>query len=133
MEVSNEVSLVNWIPSYVLNIVYYRTDGEGELYTYLPLTDENAAAHLTVPPLTVENTDYGFSVGRGSFNFTAGEWFTITERILLNDPDSYNGQVRIWINGQSVIELEGVSMRNSSGLCCNGYAFPEHSSAVSVK
>jgi len=101
----------------------WRTDGEGELYTYLPLTDENAAVQLTVPPLTVENTDYGFSVGRGSFNFTAGEWFTITERILLNDPDSYNGQVRIWINGQSVIELEGVSMRNSSDSVVMGMHF----------
>lgn len=63
----------------------------GELYTYLPLTSENSAALLTVPPLTIENTDYGFSVGRGAFNFTAGVWQTVSERIKLNDPDSYNG------------------------------------------
>lgn len=77
-------------------MIYYilchgRTDGAGELYAYLPLTDQNAAALLNVPPLTIENPDYGFSVGRGAFTFPAGEWVTIAERIKLNDPASYNG------------------------------------------
>jgi len=70
---------------------HIRTDGLGELYAYLPLTDDNAAILANVPPKTIENPDYGFSVGRGSWTFTAGAWTTISERVKLNDPKSSNG------------------------------------------
>lgn len=115
----------------------------GELYTYLPLTAENEAAELAVPPLSIANTDYGYSVGRGAFNFTAGTWFTVAERIKLNDPASYNGlcispcvliissdcrrlvtgEVQIFINGEPVIDLTGVSLRNTSDSVVMGMHF----------
>ena len=60
----------------------WRADGKGELYTYLPLTDANKDAQMQVPG-TILNDDYGFSVGRGAFTFTAGEWITVAEvRVL---------------------------------------------------
>ena len=101
----------------------WRSNGTGELYTYLPLTEQNAAAQEAVPPLTVENDDYGFSVGRGSFTFPAGQWVTILQRIKLNDPASYNGQIMLWINGQSKINVTGVSMRTASNSTIKGLHF----------
>jgi Polysaccharide lyase 14 len=63
----------------------------GELYAYLPLTENNAAVLATVPPKTIENPDFGFSVGRGSWTFNAGAWNVIAERVRLNDPGQNNG------------------------------------------
>lgn len=101
---------------------YYRKEGEGELYTYLPLTQGNANAQLQVPQ-TIENTDYGFSVGRGAFTFTSGVWYTIAERIILNDPSESNGEVHVWINGQNVIALKGIQLRSSSDSVVQGMHF----------
>jgi hypothetical protein len=67
------------------------TNGDGELYAYLPLTDHNAAVLAKVPPETIENSSYGYSVGRGAWTFNRGAWNTIAERILLNDPGKNNG------------------------------------------
>ena len=70
----------------------YRQYGMGELYAYLPLTEENTVQLLAVPPKSIKNPDYGISAGRGAFTFKAGEWTTITERIKLNDIGSCNGR-----------------------------------------
>ena len=121
-----EVRSISYFNLYLespLNVfAMFRTDGAGELYTYLPLTDQNAAAQLAVPG-SIENTDYGFSVGRGSYSFPAGEWTTVLQRIQLNDPGEYNGQIRLWVNGESVIELYNVSLRNSSDGVVQGMHF----------
>lgn len=101
----------------------WRTDGLGELYAYLPLTDDNAAVLATVPPETIENPDYGFSVGRGAWTFPAGAWTTIAERVKVNDPDSLNGEVQVWINGTSVISASNLQMRNSSDSVFQGMHF----------
>ncbi len=108
---------------FLIFIYCCRPNGEGELYTYLPLTQQNANAQLAVPPQTIENSDYGFSVGRGSFNFTAGQWYTVAERIILNDPNASDGEVHVWINGENVIALKGVSMRSSSDSVIQGMHF----------
>ena len=68
------------------------SNGIGELYSYLPLTSNNAKVLANVPPKTVENNNYGFSVGRGAWTFHRGAWNTIAERILLNDPGKSNGE-----------------------------------------
>ena len=64
-----------------------------ELYTYLPLTPENAKCLKRVPPLSIENRDYGFSVGRGAFHFdiAVGRWVSVAFRIKLNSIGSTNG------------------------------------------
>ena len=59
----------------------------------MPPNEENAKALLSVPPKSYGNFDYGFSVGRGSFNLTCGTWITVAERIRLNDPGDNNGNI----------------------------------------
>ncbi|KAJ3523689.1 hypothetical protein NMY22_g11334 [Coprinellus aureogranulatus] len=65
----------------------WRSNGVGELYTYLPITEHNAAQQRKVPPQSIENSDYGFSVGRGAFDFkgAVGNWMSIATRVKLND------------------------------------------------
>lgn len=68
-----------------------RADGKGEVYVYMPSNEANTKALLAVPPKSYGNFDYGFSVGRGCFNFTRGAWITVAERVRLNDPGVDNG------------------------------------------
>lgn len=78
---------------FLRHLPFLRAQGAGELYTYLPVTDENTSQLLKVPPKSFRNPDYGFSVGRGAFHFAPGEWTVVTERIKLNDVGSSNGMI----------------------------------------
>jgi len=91
----------------------WRPDGKGELYAYMPPTEENKTSLLSVPPRSYGNFEYGFSVGRGSFNFLPGSWTTIAERVKLNDPGKPNGELQLWVDGTSVINVAGLVYRES--------------------
>ncbi|KAF8583061.1 polysaccharide lyase family 14 protein [Ramaria rubella] len=75
------------------------TNGAGELYSYLPLTDDNAAVLAAIPSRTIENSDFWFSVGRGAWT--------------LNDPGKNNGVIQVWVHGTTMIHVTGLEMRNS--------------------
>lgn len=71
-----------------------RPGGKGEVYAYMPPSEENTTALLSVPPKSYGNSEYGFSVGRGSFIFSPGVWNTVAQRVKLNDPGESNGEFR---------------------------------------
>lgn len=104
---SRQGHLVDWLNCQC------RANGTGELYTYLPLTDTNAERQLEVPPQSIQNTDYGFSVGRGAFNFTkaVGNWLAVSTRIRLNTVGENNGEVDVYIDGKKVIQVRGLELR----------------------
>lgn len=126
-------------------LLYFRADSVAELYTYLPLTPENAERLKCVPPHSIENSDYGFSVGRGAFHLdvAVGQWVAVALRIKLNDIGSTNGcshfviverdllltltysagQIQLWINGNSVIDLNGVTLRDAEAGRIRGMHF----------
>lgn len=107
----------------------YSKGGQGELYTYLPHTENNTSLLLAIPPKSIRNPDYGFSVGRGSFNFTAGAWNTVSERVRLNDVGVENGEswyfgnfscvrlilvlgeIEVRLNGEVAILVTGLTIR----------------------
>ncbi|KAF8626293.1 hypothetical protein AX15_004964 [Amanita polypyramis BW_CC] len=95
----------------------WRTAGAGELYTYLPpFTEEPFSANerqCHVPPLSRCNSVYGASVGRGSFHFVPGRWTTVSQRVRLNDIGTANGEIELFVNGQSVINVDGLILRDS--------------------
>ncbi|KIM28461.1 polysaccharide lyase family 14 protein [Serendipita vermifera MAFF 305830] len=91
----------------------WRTSGKGELYAYLPLNHPNTDyTLLAIPPYSARNADYGFSVGRGSWTFQAGNWNTMTEYVKLNTPGSEDGTIRVWWNGELVISAENIAVRD---------------------
>ncbi|KAJ7643707.1 polysaccharide lyase family 14 protein [Roridomyces roridus] len=91
----------------------WRPKGQGELYTYLPLTDRNQQQLSAVPPYSTGNAQYGFSVGRNAFNFDVGRWITLAFRVKLNDVGSENGELELWVDGESVISVSGLTLRDS--------------------
>jgi hypothetical protein len=96
----------------------WRKGGMGEFYTYLPPFTvagyEANEAQCHVPPYSECNPDYGNSIGRGAFNFTSGERGTVAMRVLLNDPGVANGELELWYNGESVISVGGLIIRDSA-------------------
>ena len=108
-----------------LTPIHARANGIGELYTYLPLNDTNATQQLKVPPLSVENSDYGFSVGRGAFNFkqAIGNWVAVAIRVRLNDIGVDNGEIEVWIDGCSVILIDSLALRSSTSSVLRGMHF----------
>lgn len=96
----------------------WRGEGAGEFYTYLPpFTDARFAANskqCNVAPASDCNPTYGASIGRGAFKFTTGAWTTVSERVRLNDVGKANGELELFVNGQSVINVKGLILRDSS-------------------
>jgi len=93
----------------------WRSKSSGELYAYLPLTSNNASRLLAVPPISKENADYGFSVGRDAFKFdvAVGQWVSLAFRVKLNTVGSEDGEIQLWVNGVSVISVKGLTLRES--------------------
>jgi hypothetical protein len=95
----------------------WRSQGDGEFYTYLPPFDnEGFSANrklCDVPPFSECNPTFGASVGRGAFQFTAGQWTTVSERVRLNDVGQANGELELFAGGQSVIKVTGLILRDS--------------------
>ncbi|KZT18836.1 polysaccharide lyase family 14 protein [Neolentinus lepideus HHB14362 ss-1] len=92
----------------------WRTDGAGELYTYLPPSYSANNNVCNVAPYSTCNPTYGASVGRGAFTFATGAWTTISQRVRLNDAGAENGELEVFANGKSVISVGGLVLRNSS-------------------
>jgi hypothetical protein len=91
----------------------WRADGAGEFYTYLPPGFDANNKLCNVPPFSECNPTYGASVGRGAFHFATGAWTTVAERVRLNDPGQSNGEIQLFVNGRSVLEVKGLVLRDS--------------------
>ncbi|KAG8838867.1 hypothetical protein FRB91_007347 [Serendipita sp. 411] len=102
----------------------WRSHGDGELYAYLPPNHPNTDyTLLAVPPYSGQNSDYGFSVGRGAWRFKQGEWNTMTEYVKLNAPGAEDGAVKVWWNGNLVISAEGIDIRDYANSTFTGVHF----------
>nr|WP_298413542.1 hypothetical protein [uncultured Halomonas sp.] len=84
----------------------WREDGQGELYEYV-----------------VKDADYGKSVGRGSWTFPTGQWVTIEQEVILNDPGQKNGIARVWIDGAPVLEQQNIVYRTNDHVYADGLMF----------
>ena len=91
----------------------WRTDGAGEMYTYLPPSYSANQAVCNVAPKSECNSVYGASVGRGSFSFAAGKRTMIGQRVRLNDVGQENGELELFVDGESIFTVSGLVLRNS--------------------
>ncbi|KAL7282903.1 hypothetical protein ACG7TL_002319 [Trametes sanguinea] len=91
----------------------WRTDGKGELYTYLPPSSPANKAVCDVPPFSTCNDVFGASVGRGAFKFTPGTRATIGQRIKLNDVGQANGEIELFVDGKSMFTVPGLELVTS--------------------
>jgi len=93
----------------------WRTNGEGESYTYLPSSSRFPANKKQCSSVKGSscNAAYGNSIGRGLINFTPGKRTTITQRVRLNDAGQSNGRLTVWQDGKQLFDLNGIVLRQS--------------------
>ncbi|PMR78237.1 hypothetical protein C1H70_15830 [Halomonas urumqiensis] len=82
----------------------WREQGQGELYPYVVGLE-------------------GVSVGRGNWTFPTGEWISVEQELILNDPDEANGVARLWIDGRPVLEQRDIVYRTTPELTIDGLMF----------
>ncbi|KAI0818500.1 hypothetical protein BC629DRAFT_1278600 [Irpex lacteus] len=101
----------------------WRTNGAGELYTYLPPDFTQNQAVCDIAPFSTCNDVYGASVGRGSFDWKTGGRTTVAQRVRLNDAGQSNGELQLFVGGKSVINVGGLTISNSSAGRIRGMQF----------
>jgi len=84
----------------------WRRAGAGELYVYLSTSEK-----------------YGTSLDRGAWTFEPGVWYRIEQEIVLNQPDQADGRARVWVDGERVINQEGLQFRTVDALKIDGLFF----------
>lgn len=84
----------------------WRKLGRGEIYAYLPTSDE-----------------YGTSIGRGSWQFTPGTWQHLEQKIDLNQIGKSNGRVQVWLDGEKVLDKTDLNFRTTKRLQIEGIFF----------
>ncbi|MBD2460787.1 hypothetical protein H6G89_06990 [Oscillatoria sp. FACHB-1407] len=84
----------------------WRRRGDGEVYAYLPTSAE-----------------HGTSLGRGNWRFRPGVWHHIEQEVVLNHPDQDDGRIRVWFDGDTVLDEEDVTFRRVDTLHLNGIFF----------
>ncbi|MEM9002365.1 MAG: polysaccharide lyase [Cyanobacteria bacterium P01_F01_bin.86] len=84
----------------------WRQDGDGEVYAYLPTSE-----------------GYGTSIERGAWQFEPGDWYRIEQEVKLNHPDRSDGEIRVWVNDELVIEQRNLQFRTVDSLKIDGIFF----------
>ncbi|KAH8088974.1 hypothetical protein BXZ70DRAFT_899301 [Cristinia sonorae] len=111
----------------------WREHGAGELYAYVPQNPTNTEQMTSIPPRSVQNPDYGFSVGMGAWYFAPGKWTVVAERIKMNavgksDGEAAicsisrndalhafsSGEIEVFIDGRSVVRVRGLILRDET-------------------
>lgn len=84
----------------------WRKNGDGEVYAYLP-----------------SSTEYGTSIGRGSWRFVPGKWHYLEQVLVLNEPNKSNGSVEVMLDGKQVLKQDKLTFRTVDNLKIEGIFF----------
>ncbi|KAL5518335.1 hypothetical protein ACEPAH_17 [Sanghuangporus vaninii] len=74
-------------------------------------------------PGVVISSDFGYSVGCGLFYFPTGKWVTIAECMRLNSVGNTDGPNDLWIDGEQVIKIHGITLREDTNATIQGSHF----------
>jgi hypothetical protein len=84
----------------------WRRSGDGEVYAYLPTSEE-----------------HGTSIGRGSWSFRPDTWYHLEQEVTLNQPGVANGRIRVWVNDRLVLQQDDLMFRSVETLKIEGILF----------
>jgi hypothetical protein len=98
------------------------------IYIYHPDQPEQYGQAIPLfanaPPMTLQPesrellvAETGQPADLGTFDqvfFEAGPWYSIEMRVKVNTPGAHDGLIQIWLNDQSVMDLNGIQFRDSS-------------------
>lgn len=84
----------------------WRKNGRGEVYAYLPTSKE-----------------HGTSIGRGNWRFKPGKWHHLEQEVVLNQLGQSDGRIRVWLDGEKVLDEAGLIFRTIDTLKIEGILF----------
>ncbi|MBD2104721.1 polysaccharide lyase [Leptolyngbya sp. FACHB-261] len=84
----------------------WRRQGDGEVYAYLPTSEER-----------------GSSLGRGNWRFQPNRWYRLEQAVVLNKPNVKDGVIRVWVDGKLVLSENDLLFRTTSDLKIEGIFF----------
>lgn len=84
----------------------WRKNGRGEVYSYLPSSRE-----------------HGTSLGRGNWRFERETWHHLEQEVVLNQPGQRDGRIRVWVDGEKVLDQGGLTFRTTENLKIEGILF----------
>jgi hypothetical protein len=98
----------------------WRDGGAGEIYAYLP--ESKQRSNLCDNKVNICNPDYGYSLGRGLFKFSTGQWTTVKQSIALNTAGKQNGAISLYVNGKKKVHINKLVFRTTKdekvgGIC----------------
>jgi hypothetical protein len=99
----------------------WRTNGTGELYTYLP-HDQSQEFYNMARTREI----YGSSLGFNTFTFTRGIWHTVKINYRLNSINNtvnYDGSLKLWFDSVPVFQFDKLNYRNTTKTKLNGIFF----------
>jgi len=110
----------------------WRTGGAGEVYGYLPPSNNALCSGSLTSGFVICDSDYGTSIGRSSFTFVTGAWNKISLLVQLNDPVNVaNGNIMLYYNDVMAIQESGLQLRTDPNVLATGF-FSRHSLAVTI-
>ncbi|EJD54658.1 hypothetical protein AURDEDRAFT_110207 [Auricularia subglabra TFB-10046 SS5] len=104
----------------------WRTSGAGEIYAYVPIStdgsDPNTKSFSTLKNSVIDGS-FGVSVARGAFTFATGAWTVVAERVKLNTVGQTDGELELFVNGESVIHATNLQIRTKPEVVFRGVHF----------
>jgi hypothetical protein len=85
----------------------WRTGGAGEVYAYLP----------------EKTAQYGESISTGAWAFIPGQWQHLEQEVVVNHTGSYDGVLRVWVDGKLVANWTDIFYRVSDDVLVAGLMF----------
>ncbi|MCP4523649.1 MAG: hypothetical protein GY828_05550 [Candidatus Gracilibacteria bacterium] len=85
----------------------WRTSGDLEIYGYIQDGSEK----------------FGTSLGRGAARLTVGKWHTITQRIKLNTPNTNDGIMEYWLDGELAYSENNMNIVSDSSIKIDAIRF----------
>ncbi|KAI8341292.1 hypothetical protein BC941DRAFT_416456 [Chlamydoabsidia padenii] len=96
----------------------WRQNGAGEAYAYLPRSDD-----LCKQSTVMCNDQYGTSFSRGVINFQQNKWTTMEIYVKINNASSSNGILRVWQDGNVVIDQSQLQYRTTNAVAASSLFF----------
>ncbi|KAK0546171.1 hypothetical protein OC845_004738 [Tilletia horrida] len=86
----------------------WRANGTGEMYLYVPQQQQDPTL-CSIPPMSVCDSNYGVSVGRGSFKYHTGAWTRIQQTMKMgSSPTTPDGGFEVVVDGVSRFKFDKV-------------------------
>lgn len=93
------------------------TDGFSARYMWRPAMGGQAYAYL---PTSVT---YGTGMNFVGASFPLGRWVALTQELKLNTPGLANGWIKVWLDGQLVLDQRGLTFRDTDALAIDRLYF----------